>query len=93
MPPIKKRRKDAKLKERRKRGAGAFARKKVCKFCVDHVTTIDYKDTGKLAKLLTERGKILPARISGNCAWHQRLLARAIKRARFIALLPYIAES
>ena len=89
----KEHRRDDKTKERKKRGPRQDGfRRKQCKFCLDHVTTMDYKDTGRLAKMLTERGKIIPARISGTCAWHQRLLARAIKRARFIALLPYIAE-
>ena len=64
-------------------------RKKVCMFCVDKVTSIDYKDTAKLKKFVSERGKILPRRITGNCAKHQRALTVAIKRARHIALLPY----
>ena len=67
-------------------------RKKVCSFCVDKVEHIDYKDTGKVRKYITERGKILPRRISGNCAIHQRQLTIAIKRARQIALLPYSSE-
>ena len=67
-------------------------RKKVCRFCVEKATAIDYKDTSKLAKLMTEKGKIMPSRISGNCAKHQRQVARAIKRARAISLLPYVAE-
>lgn len=67
-------------------------RKKVCVFCVDKVEDIDYKEIGRLRKFVTERGKILPRRISGNCAKHQRQLTIAIKRARSIALLPYTAE-
>jgi small subunit ribosomal protein S18 len=67
-------------------------RKKVCNFCSDKVDHIDYKDTGKLRKYISERGKILPRRISGNCAKHQRQLTIAIKRARHIALLPYTAD-
>ncbi len=67
-------------------------RKKVCVFCVDKVEDIDYKEIGRLRKFVTERGKILPRRISGNCAKHQRQLTMAIKRARSIALLPYSAE-
>lgn len=67
-------------------------RKKVCVFCVDKVEDIDYKEIGRLRKFVTERGKILPRRISGNCAKHQRQLTAAIKRARSIALLPYTAE-
>ncbi|MBQ9377811.1 MAG: 30S ribosomal protein S18 [Schwartzia sp.] len=67
-------------------------RKKVCSFCVDKVDHIDYKDAGKLRRYITERGKILPRRISGNCAKHQRQVTLAIKRARNIALLPFTAE-
>lgn len=67
-------------------------RKKVCSFCVDKVEHIDYKDAGKLRRFITERGKILPRRISGNCAKHQRQITLAIKRARNIALLPFTAE-
>ncbi|MCF6464727.1 30S ribosomal protein S18 [Clostridium sp. Cult2] len=67
-------------------------RKRVCNFCVDKVEHIDYKDINKLKKYVTERGKILPRRISGNCAKHQRELTRAVKRARQIALLPYSAD-
>jgi len=67
-------------------------KKKVCSFCVDKVEHIDYKDIGRLKKFTTERGKILPRRISGNCAKHQRQLTLAIKRARSIALLPFTAE-
>ena len=67
-------------------------RKKVCRFCTEKASSIDYKDFGRLQKFLTERGKIIPSRISGNCAKHQRALARAIKRGRAIALLPYVAE-
>jgi small subunit ribosomal protein S18 len=68
------------------------ARKKVCSFCVDKATDIDYKEVVKIRKYVSERGKILPRRISGNCAKHQRQLTVAIKRARHIALLPYTAE-
>lgn len=67
-------------------------RKRVCSFCVDKATHIDYKDVSKLKKYITERGKILPRRISGNCAKHQRQLTEAIKRARNIALLPFTTE-
>lgn len=67
-------------------------KKRVCTFCVDKVEHIDYKDVFKLRKFITERGKILPRRISGNCAKHQRQLTTAIKRARHIALLPFSAE-
>jgi small subunit ribosomal protein S18 len=67
-------------------------KKKVCMFCVDKVEKIDYKDTAKLKRYISERGKIVPRRISGNCAKHQRQLTEAIKRARHIALLPFVAE-
>ena len=67
-------------------------KKKVCAFCVDKAEYIDYKDVAKLKKYVTERGKILPRRISGNCAKHQRALTVAIKRARVMALLPYTTE-
>lgn len=68
------------------------AKKKVCSFCVDKVEYIDYKDVARLKKYTTERGKIIPRRISGNCARHQRQLTKAIKRARHIALLPYTTD-
>ena len=67
-------------------------RRKVCQFCVDKMTHIDYKDTARLKKYVSERGKILPRRTTGTCAQHQRQLTEAIKRARQIALLPYVAE-
>ena len=67
-------------------------RRKVCSFCVDKVQEIDYKDAAKLRKFITERGKILPRRISGTCTKHQRQLTIAIKRARNVALLPFTAE-
>lgn len=69
-----------------------FGRRKACRFCVDKVEHIDYKDVKRLKSLMTERGKILPRRISGNCAPHQRRLTAAIKRARNIALLPFTIE-
>ena len=68
------------------------AKKKVCMFCVDKVESIDYKDTAKLRRYISEKGKIVPRRISGNCAKHQRQLTAAFKRARIIALLPFVAE-
>ena len=68
------------------------AKNKVCIVCVDKVESIDYKDTGRLRRYISERGKIVPRRISGNCAKHQRQLTIAIKRARQIALLPFVAE-
>lgn len=74
-----------------KRKGGIRKRKKVCVFCgKDNV--IDYKDTAKLKRYVSERGKILPRRITGNCAKHQRELTTAIKRARHLSLMPYVAE-
>ncbi|MCL2531156.1 MAG: 30S ribosomal protein S18 [Oscillospiraceae bacterium] len=67
-------------------------RRKVCSFCVDKVEHIDYKDVGRLSKYISERAKILPRRMTGTCAKHQRTLTTAIKRARMVALLPYTAE-
>ena len=75
-----------------KRERGRKPRRKVCSFCVDKVEDIDYKDVAKLRRYVTERGKILPRRISGNCAKHQRQLTTAIKRARNVALLPFTTE-
>jgi small subunit ribosomal protein S18 len=81
-------------KEGSKEGGGfmrrrGFPRRKVCRFCADKNLAIDYKDAGQLKYFITDRGKIVPRRISGNCAKHQRKLALAIKRARNIALMPY----
>ena len=67
-------------------------KRKVCAFCVDKVDCIDYKDVAKLRRYITERAKILPRRISGCCAKHQRELTTSIKRARYMALLPYTAD-
>ncbi len=67
-------------------------KKKVCMFCADKNLVIDYKDADKLRKFVSEKGKILPRRVTGLCAKHQREMTTAIKRARHIALLPYIAE-
>ncbi|MDR7868965.1 MAG: 30S ribosomal protein S18 [Sporomusaceae bacterium] len=75
-----------------KREKGRKPKKKVCSFCVDKVESIDYKEVPKLRRYTTERGKILPRRISGNCAKHQRQLTVSIKRARNMALLPFTAE-
>lgn len=75
-----------------KREKGRKPKKKVCSFCVDKVASIDYKEVPKLRRFTTERGKILPRRISGNCAKHQRQLTVSIKRARNMALLPFTAE-
>ncbi|MCR5700728.1 MAG: 30S ribosomal protein S18 [Lachnospiraceae bacterium] len=78
---------DAQMKRRTIR-----RRKKVCVFCADAENVIDYKDVNKLKKYISERGKILPRRITGNCAKHQRALTVAIKRARHIALVPYVVD-
>ena len=67
-------------------------RKKVCIFCVDKITNIDYKDIPRIRKNLSERAKILPRRVTGTCAMHQRQLTLAVKRARQVALLPYVAD-
>jgi small subunit ribosomal protein S18 len=75
-----------------KRERGRRPRKRVCSFCVDKVQSIDYKEAHKIRKYITERGKILPRRISGNCAKHQRQVTIVIKQARSIALLPYSVE-
>ena len=73
------------------RSGGGRSRKKACRFCGDTDTLIDYKEARMLRGFITERGKIVPRRISGNCAKHQRQVATAVKRARVIALLPYLA--
>jgi small subunit ribosomal protein S18 len=74
-------------------GRRGFGRRKVCRFCADKNLKVDYKDQGQLKYFLTERGKIIPRRISGNCARHQREVATAIKRARVLAILPYTVAS
>lgn len=75
-----------------KRPAKRMPRKKVCAFCVEKAEYIDYKDIGKLKKYITEKGKMLPRRMTGTCAKHQRDLAEAIKKARVMALLPFKGE-
>ncbi len=71
---------------------GRKGRKKVCNFCVDKIDAIDYKDVAKLRRFISERGKILPRRVTGTCARHQRELTVAIKRARHLALLPFSSD-
>ena len=71
---------------------GKRSRRKVCAFCVDKVETVDYKDVAKLRRYLSERGKFVPRRVTGTCARHQRQLTVAIKRARHLALLPYVSD-
>ena len=78
--------------EKNDRAMHRNARKKVCHFCVDRVEAIDYKDVARLRKFISERAKILPRRVTGTCAAHQRELTTAIKRARQIALLPYVND-
>jgi small subunit ribosomal protein S18 len=74
------------------RDRGRRGRRKICSFCVDKIDRIDYKEVGRLRRYVTERGRILPRRITGNCARHQRQLTTAIKRARFMALMPYTVD-
>ena len=78
--------------ERQKRSGSGIRKKKVCQFCADRNLKIDYKDVDTLSHFITDRGKILPKRVTGACAIHQREIARAIKRARIIALLPYVKD-
>lgn len=74
---------------RERRPRQKFFKKKTCKFCGEKITGLDYKDTDRIYKFLTEKGKIIPRRISGNCAKHQRVLARAVKKARHAAIVPF----
>ncbi len=67
-------------------------KRKTCSFCADHVESIDYKDAAKLKRYLTEAGKIIPRRVTGNCAMHQRMIAKAIKRAREAAIINYVFD-
>ena len=78
--------------DRVRRPRGRKPRRKVCQFCVEKVQHIDYKDVMRLRRFTSERGKILPRRMTGTCAKHQRQLSTAIKRARTIALMPYVSE-
>jgi small subunit ribosomal protein S18 len=75
-----------------RRERGRRSKRRVCSFCVDKVVEVDYREAQKLRRYITERGKILPRRISGNCAHHQRQLTVAIKRARNLALLPFTID-
>ena len=74
------------------RPANRGKRKKVCQFCAEKIDAVDYKDVNRLRKCISERAKILPRRITGTCAMHQRQLTDAVKRARIVALLPYISD-
>lgn len=90
MPPPR----DARKLRRRRTTTPIASRRgprKACRFCADGAQEIDYKELDRLARYVTERGKIIPSRLSGTCARHQRRLAVAIKRARYMALLPYVA--
>ena len=69
-----------------------FRHKKTCQFCMDETSVIDYKDVKLLSRYLSERGNMVPARVSATCAKHQRGLSKAVKRARFLALLPFVAD-
>ncbi len=78
--------------ERDNRRGGRKSRKKVCAFCVDKIEVIDYKDISRLRRFISERAKILPRRVTGTCARHQRELTVSIKRARYLALIPYTSD-
>jgi small subunit ribosomal protein S18 len=88
MPRFEQKRKPRRDGEKKKK----IFKKKPFRFCLDKVVSIDYLDYQKFQKLITERGKIMPSRITGNCARHQRQLARAIRKARVLSLLPFVAE-
>ncbi len=77
---------------RAKRNNALSFKKRMCRLCMDKLESVDYKDTKRLERFMTERGKILSSRISGNCAKHQRMLCEAIKKARFVSLVPYMVE-
>lgn len=79
-------------KTRGKRRGDFFSRSKVCRLCVDKIKSVDYKDVAQLQKFITEKGKIIPPRVSGTCTRHQRVLGLAIERARAIALLPFVKK-
>lgn len=78
--------------EREQRRGGRKGRRKVCSFCVDKIDHIDYKDVTRLRRYMSERAKIIPRRVTGTCAHHQRQLTVAIKRARHLAMLPYVSD-
>jgi len=77
---------------KKKSYGGGMRKRKVCQFCADKTLTVDYKDVDTLKKYITERGKILPRRVTGACAMHQRAIVNAIKKARTVALLPFDAD-
>ncbi|MBM3317215.1 MAG: 30S ribosomal protein S18 [Candidatus Eisenbacteria bacterium] len=76
-----------------KKKSARVPRRKVCKLCLDRVEQIDYKDERRLMRAITDRGKIVPRRISGNCTPHQAQVTRAVKRARILAMIPFVADS
>ena len=78
--------------KRKRRTNVRIFRKRACRFCKEKVDMVDYKDTARLQRFVTERGKIVPSRISGNCAKHQRMVTREVKKARQAVLLPFVAE-
>jgi len=82
----------ARRKSRSQKFSGRFRKKRTCRFCEDPKLVIDYKNVELLKKYMSERGKIVARRISGNCSKHQRMVARAIKRARYLALVPYTVD-
>jgi small subunit ribosomal protein S18 len=84
-------RRDRKDKRKRDNALTRRGPRKTCRFCAEHIEEIDYKEISRIARYVTERGKIMPSRLTGTCAPHQRQLAIAIKRARYMALLPYVA--
>ena len=83
---------NAKAEKEVKKFVKKTAKRKVCAYCADGIKDVDYKDVNRLRKFMTEKGKILPARQTNNCAKHQRQVSRAIKRARYMALLPYLED-
>jgi len=89
MPYIKRKRTD---KREKRRDSSLLRRgpRKTCRFCADKIEDVDYKEINRISRYVTERGKIIPSRLTGTCARHQRKLAIAVKRARFMALLPYV---
>ncbi len=82
----------AERNDKENRRQGKKGRRKVCAFCADKVDCIDYKEAAKLRRFVSERAKILPRRVTGTCAYHQRKLTQAIKRARHLALMPFVND-
>ena len=81
------------IRTKKRNSFGSKRRRKICRFCEDGINNIDYKDERLLRRFVTERGKMVPRRISGNCAKHQRMLTRSIKRARHLAIMSFVTES